>query len=335
MVPSLSFFGYLLWALLAIVLVWLFWVLLRGRKHRVTPGCPQCLYCVTGTTGNICPECGNDLSVSGIYLHGRRRIGRFYRFIIVMIFMWLLWPFYANSTQNFWAQAAWDLYGDNDELAGSSRVQYDLFPEKSRFSTILAIYPDPLTVLPSPVGGPQSVWLPPQPVRLALIHKDGSRRDYLIESTSPDQTTWETQRVATLANAKGDTFRPGPAVDGSRDEIEDVIVKRIQQDGETDIEEDRGVLLAAALANRMVGIMMDWEPPFEVPSVFVGDAGYADVRMLSNYQSDIFTVPSPRVGPYWFIISTWSLLWLFILVLVLIPGTRTDPWNPEDHPASS
>ena len=112
-------------------------------------------------------------------------------------------------------------------------------------------------------------------------------------------------------------------------------MKRIQQDGETDIEEDRGVLLAAALANRMVGIMMDWEPPFEVPSVFVGDAGYADVRMLSNYQSDIFTVPSPRVGPYWFIISTWSLLWMIMLIILLIPGTPTDPWNPDEHAAAA
>ena len=333
--PSLPILSYLLWAMFTLVFIWLFWVMIRGRKHQVTPGCPRCLYCVTGTTGNICPECGNDLAGSGIYLHGRRRIGRLYRLVIVMIFVWLLWPFYANSTQNFWAQAAIDLFGVDDDLGGHHRLEYRLYPDKSRFSGMFVLYPDPLTITPSAVGDPVSVWTPPQPVRLRLVEKGGVHREYLITSASEDHSIWQAQRVATLSRNTNNTFKPGPPTEGSRDAISDIVLKRIQQDDEVQFADDRGVQLAGAITQHMAEIMMGWTPAFEGPPTFVVDNGFSDVQMLTNHEHAITTVPVPRVGWYWPMMVSWSLLWLIILVITLLPGTRTDPWNPDDHLASS
>ena len=328
-IPSIAL---ILIGLVALVIPALAWFLLRGRPHRIKPACPLCQYCLTGTSGSTCPECGNDLNKTGVYLHGRRRIARGYRVLIFIPIAVLLMPIYAGETDAFWTRQAANIFGNTIERTGFNEVQYELFPEKSDYSRIRTIFPDPIMLPPSVIQGPVTTWLPPQPVRLIMTLDDGTTRDYRIRSVSEDHSKWMIQRISPLAGSTGNNFKSGQPLEASTDDLAAAIASRIRQDEPPEAGEDRGPLLAAAIATKLVKVMMEWEPPLETTgnNTFVSDAGFADLRMRSMYHNAAGQLPVQRVGPYWLIVSSWVIGWLILLTIVAIPGTPTDPWEPEE-----
>ncbi|MCH2132752.1 MAG: hypothetical protein MK116_03280 [Phycisphaerales bacterium] len=325
--PDIVASGYVVMGLISLAMAFVLAFLVRGRRHRVTPACPRCRYCLTGTASTTCPECGHDLSESGVYLHGRNRWPRLIRAIIVIAMALLVLLPYRYVTLSYWDSWATNMFGVPASWAGSVTGNVMLNPDRCRDSQITVIYPDPAQhgFLPATSPGDLYYWNPPEPVRVMMVQADGNRRDYVIESVSSDHQRWEIRRVQPMVGPAGPAFSADPAVAERPEDFYRVIGERIDRDGDTAPGEDPGPRVAATFAQIIIESMLAEDMTFTL-SWRPSESGAVAHSSINSAASRSTNRPSTQ-GP-WIMLASWFLFWLIVLLIVIAPGSPTDPWEP-------
>ena len=303
--------------------------LVVGRAPGAVPACPRCSYCVEGLTTNICPECGIDLSESGVHRYGRRRVSRWYRVIVTVVIALFLFPESVRLTEQFWIDTSGDLLGRVEVHNGRAEASIRLRADASSFTRVTAIYPDFSTTYVDdiqsmpPADLPTGEWTPPQPLRLMIRRNDGSGRDYLIEPTA--NAGWSAREVPEfLAYAQGNGSE-GLQTAESQGELIEMMAARIKKDLLNPDTQEIGPSAASQLLSGAMDHMMDQQSPRYTSEVMSSLGG-------NSMMSTIVKSSSNKVDHQWLAMGAWILIWMLILVVIVTPGTQVSPWPPADHP---
>ena len=299
--------------------------LVVGRAPGSVPACPRCFYCVEGLGKNICPECGLDLSQSGVHTHGRRRVSRWYRAIITVVIACFLFPESVRLTEQFWIDTSGDLLGRVDLHNGRAEGSIRLRADASSFTSVTAIYPDfsvtyvdDIQSMP-PANLPTGDWMPPQPLRLMVRRNDGSGRDYLIEPTA--NAGWSVREVPEFLAYAEQNETEGRQTAKSQDELADMMAARIKKDLLKPDTQEVGPSAASQLLSGMMDHMMNQQNPRYTSEVMSSLGG-------NSMMSTIVRSSSNKIDHHWPAIGAWVLIWMLILTIVVIPHTPRSPWPP-------
>ncbi|MCH2132750.1 MAG: hypothetical protein MK116_03270 [Phycisphaerales bacterium] len=319
----------------AVLLMVLLVIGLRGRVIPESPACAKCRYCVARITTSTCPECGADLAACGV-LDGRRQpISRWIRVILVALVSLFLFGGYAELTDRYWRQFSESVFGRSETFSGRSTGHARPRADASSLKEVLVAYPD-VSVVSSTLAAsnsnrgnmlaPTGPWTPPQPLRLIVQSTEGIRHDFTIEplDTAGDMTRWRVTEVMPLTADPGTVIIADPVTASSRDELPSMIMQQVTavippRDGD-----DPGAAIAGDLVAKMIANMMQDDPD---GSMSIGIR--RDGVRASGVSSNIARRTSLRVPVHQLAVSTWFVFWLVVLVLVLIPGRRPQPWDPE------
>ncbi|MCH2132751.1 MAG: hypothetical protein MK116_03275 [Phycisphaerales bacterium] len=327
--PDIVAGGYVVMGLVSLAVAVFLVFLVRGRPHRVTPACPRCRYCLTGTTSTTCPECGHDLTTSGVYLNGRRRWPRLIRAVIVIVIAILSFLPYRYVTQSSWRYWAMDTFGGPQSWTGGATGIVKLDPQQCQAVEVTIIYPDPehADLRSATSNGDIYYWNPPEPVRLMMAQADGSRREYVIEPNSNDPQRWTIQRVQPMFGPSDQALSTDPVIAERLEDFYRVISERIDRDGTTPPGDDPGPRVAAAMAEMMIRVMLaetSAYPTYPFNDSDMSAVIHSDVNFTAKKGATI-----PHVQGNWFMLASWFLFWLIVLLIVIAPGSPTDPWEPE------
>ena len=303
-------------------------VMVVGRAHRAVPACPGCRYCVEALATNICPECGLDLSQSGVHAIGRRRVSRWYRLITAVLIACCLCPTYVQFTEEFWIGTSGDLLGRIESFNGRVEASIKLSDEASSFNSVSVIYPDfSVTHVDDiqsmrPADLPTGEWTPPQPLRLMIRRNNGSGRDYLFEPVLDGG--WSVREVPDFLSYGEQNVTENLQTAATADELTAMTASRVEQDHMEDDTPDIGPTAAAQLLSGMVDYMMERQSP-----------SYSDEVMSSlrgnSMMSTVVERSRNQVHHHWLALGSWVLLWILILAIVVTPGSPRSPWPQTDQ----
>ena len=159
----------------------------RGRRLTEVPACPKCRHCVRESPDSHCPECGNDLSASGVldklYIQPDRssKAG----IVLLLLFVGLI-P--AGIIANRSAHLFTNLHiGVEERLSGIQNIEVNILPNANYAGpvrTIIVTWPGwfPPSTVDTSYNDPE--WVHPGifPTRVSMTTEDGKMHDILISN---------------------------------------------------------------------------------------------------------------------------------------------------------
>ncbi len=321
--------GLILTVIFLIIMAAVLWLMIRGRRVPDVPACPRCRYCVRQLQGCICSECGHDLCSSGVLSGDRVPVARWIRGLLVVLLAVVLWATYALTTFTLFQDLADALFGRQVDHSGDYAVEIGFQPQSSEIYSVRVAMHSP-DFNPSEI---QEHWNHQLPMHVRIRWHDDRQQLLLLVPIGHDQdgvTDWR--------------LEPEPALYRFQPSMKDLYPKEVESNH---LDEQVALWMAEA------GPLTDsWDPARFVLSRIVSQMQLVHQREISTIStSDVLgesalaqafsrvggtlvVRSASRVSALWFIWSSWIVIWLIVLIVVLIPGVRYEAWPAETQSAS-
>ena len=158
----------------------------RGKRLDEVPACPRCRHCVREIPDSHCPECGHDLSTTGVitepFLRPRRPLRLRALAICFVLSLCLAAMMIGRGASNLTTS----LVGIQERLSGIKSMDVNLLPNANYSGPVRQItvawpgWLDPAQIVETTNADPE--WIHPGifPTRLSLTTEDGGTHEILV-----------------------------------------------------------------------------------------------------------------------------------------------------------
>jgi hypothetical protein len=310
---------------------------IRGRRLRAAPACPKCRYHVEHIPTSTCPECGQDLVVSGVLSSMRQPAPRWVRAIIVVLFFILLFSGFSHLTDPIFFNVSRQLFGEDHWHLGEEIAWVKLQQDDSAVNMIQVMYPASEAPASAPVSVASSdLWVFPRDVEVTVTFYDGPPMTLRLEPTvvgfDPDPSTaqWslveDGESVVFHPEAYDDTTSAGQVrwEAYGAELMGTLVASRIRSREQVIDPWDPGAFIAERMVESMMNIVQDKAQSIRTHGILGESArsaiGYGTTGLISD-------VNHLRVRPVTVARGAWIGFSLIVLVVVMIPGPKTEAFE--------
>ena len=313
----------------SLIMVGVLWLMIRGRRVSDVPACPSCRYCVRDLQGCICPECGHDLCSSGVLAGSRIPVARWIRGLFVVLLAVVLFATYARITFTPFQDLADALFGRQVDHSGDYAVEIGFQPQASEVHSVRVAMHGPDVDL----SQLQGLWNHQLPMHVRIQWHDGRQQLLLLVPIGHDQdgvTDWRLEPEPALYR-----FQPSMKTlypkEVESNHLDAQVALWMAEAGPLSDPSDPTRFILGRMVSKMQLVHQREKTTIDMSEVF----GESDPAMaFSRIGGTLMVQSESRVSAFWLIVSSWIVLWLIVLILVLIPGVRYEAWPAETQSAS-
>ncbi|MCH2132748.1 MAG: NOB1 family endonuclease [Phycisphaerales bacterium] len=293
---------------------------LRWTRIGDLPACPSCRQCVRGTSGEICPECGNDLQRTGVITSRWRVKTRGKRLSLLLThaisgFIVLFLVAGTMVTPSWYYRGQWTVsYAVTQGPIQQIDVQYPGWygPDTGRSSN----------------GNPTWTYPADMPIRLAVTSSNGTSHELLIE---PRGKQFEFRAVPPSAGPLGPVLSSTQS-SSLREVLGDWMIEHdlttSVQSPEAHLVDQVVFLMAQAIPQANPGIAVWYRIPPLPPTLHVNVPGAKPPTTASNAGGGS---RHDAAAAFRLLFPPWLLAWIIIGLFTLVPRPGTDEWQPTEY----
>ena len=311
--------GLLVPILVSLGVLILFIRLLRGRLIRHGPVCARCEYDLRTTTSNTCPECGADLTVTGVFLAGRQPSPRWTRTLTLCLIGLILYPVYVRIAGPL-AQAIIDRVDPNTSVnTGQYRLTADFLPGTSAYESIEVLYPahDPGLA---------------NAIEIGVTFPDASTRTLYLEPLSnPEQITGQSKWAMQTGGAETNNQLPATI---NTNNISQTVMGWMAHNVNLDDPWDSGRFIAARMVQALVNQLGDPQRTVITQDI-QGESGRLMVSI--GYENSSSNIVFTSQWTWLLLAVSWLLIMGVLFLFLCTSRSRTTSWpiDPLSRPGDS